>query len=144
MQPAITPNSGMTVDQIRLLRNSFDLLKDQTGPFVLLFYGKLFELDPGARQLFHNDLAAQGSKVMEMLTSVVQSLENTPAIRTELLDLGKRHGEYGVRPQQYETVSAAMLWSLAQALGPDFDAPTREAWRVALQAICGMMKAGAI
>jgi hemoglobin-like flavoprotein len=134
----------MTPDQRRLLRNSFDLLRDQTGPFALLFYGKLFELDPGARRLFHNDLVAQGNKVMDMLTSVVESLENTPAIRSELLELGKRHSEYGVRPEQYGTVGAAMLWALTQALGPDFDGPTREAWRVALQSICDMMKAGAI
>jgi hypothetical protein len=27
---------------------------------ALLFYGRLFELDPSARRLFHNDLAVQG------------------------------------------------------------------------------------
>ena len=134
----------MTPDQRRLLRSSFDLLRDQTGPFALLFYGKLFELDPGARHLFHGDLAAQGDKVINMLNSVVTSLDNPASLRTELSELGKRHSEYGVRPQQYETVSAAMLWSLAQALGPDFDAPTREAWRVALHSICDMMKAGTV
>jgi len=138
----MAPVSDMTPDQVRLVRNSFDLLSEQTEPFVLLFYGKLFELDPGARRLFNNDLAAQGTKVMDMLASVAASLENTPAIRSQLEELGKRHSEYGVRQEQYETLSAAMLWSLAQALGPDFDAPTREAWRLALASICAMIKAG--
>jgi hemoglobin-like flavoprotein len=133
----------MTPDQCQLLRNSFDLLRDQAAPFVLLFYGKLFELEPNARQLFHNDLAAQGDKVISMLASVVESLDNTAPVRSKLLELGKRHSEYGVLPEQYDTLSAAMLWSLAQALGPDFDAPTRDAWRVALDAICSMMKTGA-
>ena len=133
----------MTPDQRQRLRNSLDLLRDQTGPFVLLFYGKLFELDPTARRLFHNDLAAQGNKVMDMLASIVESLDNAAPVRSKLLELGKRHSEYGVRSEQYETLSSAMLWSLAQALGPDFDPPTREAWRVALDAICSMMKNGA-
>lgn len=133
----------MTLEQRQLLRNSLDLLSDQSGPFVLLFYGKLFELDPGARQLFHNDLAAQGKKVMDMLASVVESLDNGAPVRAKLLELGKRHSEFGVRQEQYEALTAAMLWSLAQALGPDFDPPTREAWRMALDAICSIMKTGA-
>ena len=102
----------MTPEQCQLLRNSFDLLRDQTAPFVLLFYGKLFELDPRARQLFHNDLAAQGKKVMDMLTSVVESLDNTAPMRAKLLELGKRHSEFGVRPEQYE----ALLRPLARRL----------------------------
>jgi hemoglobin-like flavoprotein len=132
----------MTADQVRLVRDSLDALREDTEAFALLFYGKLFELDPGSRRLFHNDLAVQGRKVVDMLTSVAESLDNFEPMRARLAELGRKHGEFGVRPDQYETLTAAMLWSLGQALGSSFDVPTRDAWRLALNAIYVAMKAG--
>jgi hemoglobin-like flavoprotein len=79
---------------------------------------------------------------MAMLTSVVESLDDFQPMRTRPADLGRQHAEFGVHPEQYDTLTAALLWSIGQALGPSFDVPTREAWRLAINAICGAMKAG--
>src|SRR5438105_3865288 len=132
----------MNAEQRRLIRDSFESLREYAEPLSLLFYGKLFELDPGARKLFHNDLALQGRKLMDMLTSVVESLDDPHPMRARLAKLGHQHSEYGVRPSQYDTVTQALLWSIGQALGASFDAPTREAWCLAINAICSAMKAG--
>jgi len=132
----------MTAHQIRLVRDSVDSIREDAEPFGLLYYGKLFELDPGSRRLFHSDLAMQGRKVMHMLASVVESLDDFQPMRVKLAELGRKHGEFGVRPEQYDTLTTALLWSIGQALGPSFDAPTREAWLLAINAICGAMKAG--
>lgn len=133
----------MTFEQCRLVRQSFDPLRELAGPLSLLFYGKLFELDPSARRLFHNDLALQGRKLMETLAAVVESLDRLDSTRARLAELGRQHAGFGVRPEQYEMVIAALLWTLAQALGPDFDPPTRDAWTAALTAVCAAMKEGA-
>ena len=143
MQPSLTPALSLTLEQRRCVRDSFDLLRDQAIPFGLLFYGKLFELDPAARQLFHVDLSVQVQKLMDMLTSVVESLDNFEGLHARLAELGRKHTEYGVRPEQYEILTEALLWSMAQALGPDFDSPTRETWRAALAFISAVMKSGA-
>jgi len=132
----------MTAQQVRLVRDSIEVLREDAEPFALLFYGKLFELDPPARKLFHNDLAMQGRKVMDMLTSVVDSLDDFQPMRMRLGELGRKHAEFGVRLEQYDTLTKALLWSIGQALGPSFDAPMREAWRLAINAICGAMKSG--
>jgi hemoglobin-like flavoprotein len=142
LQPSITPDLIMAADQVRLVRDSLEALHEDAEPFALLFYGKLFELDPGSRRLFHNDLAAQGRKVMEMLTSVAESLDNFEPMRARLAELGRKHAEFGVRSEQYDTLTAAILWSIGQALGASFDVPTRDAWRLALNAIGVAMKAG--
>src|SRR5713101_4264276 len=142
LQPSITPDLTMTARQIRLVRDSVDSLREDAEPFALLFYGKLFELDPDSRRLFHNDLAVQGRKVIDMLTSVVESLDDFQPMRVRLAELGHKHAEFGVRPEQYDTLTTALLWSVGQALGASFDAPTREAWRLAINAICAAMKAG--
>ena len=144
MQPSLTPDLSITADQRRLILDSIASVREYSGAFALLFYGKLFELDPGAHRLFHNDLAAQGRKVMDMLTSVAESLHDFEPMRSRLAELGRQHAEYGVRPEQYETLTRALLWSLTQALGANFDPSTREAWTKALAAICAAMQSGVV
>jgi hemoglobin-like flavoprotein len=132
----------MTSEQCRLVRQSFDLFRDEGGPVALLFYGRLFELDPSARRLFHNDLGLQSRKLLDTLEIVTQSLDRFDAIRPRLADLGRLHAGYGVRPEQYDTIITALLWAIGQALGADFDPPTRGAWKLALQAVAVAMKDG--
>jgi nitric oxide dioxygenase len=133
----------MTSKQRQLVRQSFDLLRDQAGPVSLLFYGKVFELDPSARRLFHIDLALQGRKIVETLATVIESLDRFESLRPRLADLGRQHAGYGVRPEQYDTITTALLWAIGQALGSDFDSPTREAWKLALTAVSAAMIEGA-
>ena len=133
----------MTSAERNLVRDSMASLQEYAEPFALLFYGKLFELDPGARRLFHHDLALQGRKLMDMLAAVVESIDDLQPMSERLAELGRKHAGYGVRPEQYETMTNALLWSIGQALGADFDASTRNAWKAAINAVCTRMMAGA-
>ena len=45
-----------------------------------------------------------------------------------LAGLGRRHRNYGVLDEHYDTVGSALLFSLDEALGPRFEPPTRDAW----------------
>jgi len=132
----------MTPQQRRLVQTSFDALREQAGPMGLLFYGKLFELDPGARRLFHIDLEVQVRKLMDTLGWVVRSLDEFDAMKERLGELGRQHAEYGVRFEQYDTITTALVWAIGQALGPDFDAATRDAWELAIRAVGSAMKEG--
>jgi len=143
MQRSITPDiSMMTPTQRRLVRDSLELLREDARPLALLFYGKLFEMDPSARRLFHNDIALQGRKLVDMLTDVIEALDNFEPMRFRLAELGRKHAGYGVRSEQYETLTSALLWAIGQALEADFDLPTREAWHLTITSICAAMKAG--
>lgn len=133
----------MTRDQSELVRQTLGRLREEAGPVSLLLYGKLFELDPSTRRLFHNDLAAQGRKLMDTLDAVAASLDRFESVRPRLAELGRLHAGYGVLPGHYDTVVKALLWAFAQALGADFDARTREAWHLALAAIAAVMQEGA-
>ena len=133
----------MTPDQARLVKQTYEPVRDMAGPLALLFYGRLFELEPSARRLFHNDLTLQGRKLMDTLDLLVASLDDFDAVRPHLSALGRRHKGYGVRPEQYASVESALLWALGQALGPDFDAPTRDAWRAVLTAVSIAMQEAA-
>jgi len=134
---------SLTADQRRLVRDSFEYVRTIAGPVGLLFYGKLFELSPAVRPMFHNDLNLQVRKLMDMLGAMVEALDDFESIRAKLEELGQKHASYGVRPEQYETLISALLWALGEALGADFDARTAEAWRIALCAISETMKSRA-
>jgi hemoglobin-like flavoprotein len=64
-------------------------------------------------------------------------------LRPRLAQLGRLHAGYGVLPAHYDSLIAALLWAFGQALGADFDARTREAWRLVLTAVAAVMQEGA-
>jgi hemoglobin-like flavoprotein len=133
----------MTPDQCLRIRASMEAIRDIKHPFVLLFYGKLFELDPSLRMLFDHDLGAQGRKLMRAIDSLSQSVTNLECIYPMLHELGRRHAQYGVRSEHYETLAFAFNWTLAQALGADFDLQTHMAWKAVIHEASAAMKAGA-
>lgn len=57
-----------------------------------------------------------------------------------LRGLGRRHAAYGVRPRDYETLSAALFWTLSHALGEAFTGEVEAAWRGAWQRLADAMR----
>lgn len=118
----------MTPKQIHLVKSSFQKVLPISETAADLFYGKLFELDPSLRSLFTGDMKEQGRKLMDMLDVLVQGLDKLQTILGAVQKLGKSHVAYGVQNKHYETVGAALLWTLEQGLGKDFTAETKQAW----------------
>ncbi|HWG04697.1 MAG TPA: globin domain-containing protein, partial [Beijerinckiaceae bacterium] len=53
--------------------------------------------------------------------------------------LARRHVAYGVRPEHYAPVGAALVWTLEQGLGSDFAADVAEAWKAAYGVLSAAM-----
>ena len=132
----------MTNDQIRLVRKSFKRMEPLAEEVAVLFYARLFKLDPSLRPLFKADIREQGSKLMQMLRIVVDSLSDLDALTPELHSLGTRHVGYGVEDRHYETVGQALLWTFEKALRPDYPVETEEAWNAAYNLLARIMKEG--
>ncbi|MEP7190309.1 MAG: globin domain-containing protein, partial [Roseiflexaceae bacterium] len=58
-------------------------------------------------------------------------------------ELGQRHARYGVRDHHYDTVAAALLWTLRQGLGKAFTLEVEQAWIAAYTLLADTMKAAA-
>ena len=124
------------------MRETFALLEGHVTVAPLLFYDRLFTLDPSLRRLFTTNIEAQGRKLMEALAFIVATLDS-PQVQSEALAaLGRRHAAYGVQSHHYATVGDALLWMLEQDLGPAFTPAVKEAWRLAYHHIATSMKAG--
>lgn len=118
----------MTPQQTQLVQSTWALVEPIADQAAALFYRRLFELDPELRPLFKGDMTAQGRKLMQMITTAVRGLGNLGALISAVEDLGRRHVGYGVRQRDYDTVGAALLWTLEQGLGPHFTPEVKEAW----------------
>lgn len=121
----------MTPEQISLIRQSWEKVSPIADTAAALFYQRLFELDPGLRALFPENLANQRTKLMNMLAVVVNNLDALRPLLPTIRELGRRHVNYGVREEHYATVGAALLWALGQGLGEDFSDEVRDAWTAA-------------
>jgi hemoglobin-like flavoprotein len=133
----------MTADQIHLLRRSFGRVERQSQVAALIFYRRLFELDPSLRALFKSDIETQAAKLMDML-GLALSLTSCPgALETELIESGARHAGYGARDEHYVTVGQAMITMLEESLGDEFTPATREAWIAFYTFASETMKRGA-
>lgn len=133
----------MTPAQVELIRSSWAQVVPISDKAAELFYGKLFELDPSVRELFKGDMAEQGQKLMRMIGTAVNGLERLDEIVPAVQQLGVRHLEYGVKDEHYDTVGAALLWTLETGLGDAFTAETKEAWATVYGVLADTMKSAA-
>lgn len=133
----------MTPEQVSLVQGSWAQVAPIKEAAAGMFYNRLFELDPSLRQLFRGDMAEQGRKLMAMIGVVVGALGKLDTIVPAVKDLGRRHGGYGVQPEHYGTVAAALLWTLEKGLGDAFTPEVKQAWVAAYTLLADTMKAAA-
>jgi hemoglobin-like flavoprotein len=119
----------MTSHQINLIRSSWDKVSS-IDPVVVgnLFYGKIFEIAPGARQMFSRPIPEQSKKVFTMLAYVISKLDRLEDVIDEVGKLARRHVTYGVKEEHYAVVGDALLWTLEQGLGEDWSQELKDAW----------------
>jgi hemoglobin-like flavoprotein len=133
----------MTPQQKYHIRKSFGALDPHGAIPGLVFYRRLFELDPSLRRLFKGDIEVQSAKLLDMLGVLISHLERTSLLEAELRLMGQRHATYGVETQHYETVGKALLGMLGEVLGKEFTPEVREAWTALYAAVADAMLAGA-
>jgi hemoglobin-like flavoprotein len=113
-----------------LVRRSFRQIAGGHQRVSLLFYNKLFELDPSVSDLFNGDIGEHRRRFMQMLALIVACVDEPVELRQLAQSLGRRHVHYGVQPGHYETVGKALLWALEIYLDSAFTPIVREAWQL--------------
>ncbi len=129
----------MSPDQIALVQGSFQNVTPMAAQIADLFYRRLFELAPGVRPLFPDDLAEQKKKMMQMLGVAVTGLSRPETLLPAVVSLGERHGGYEVSPEHYAYVGEALIWALEQGLGEAFTEEVAMAWASAYGTLADVM-----
>ena len=118
----------ITATQKMLVQDTFDSIAPIADDAAALFYRRLFELDPSLRTMFRGDMAEQRRKLMNMIGAAVRGLDRLEQLVPVVQDLGRKHVGYGVEDRHYDTVGAALLWTLEKGLGSGFTPEVKEAW----------------
>jgi hemoglobin-like flavoprotein len=85
-------------------------------------------------------MTEQRKKLMQMLTAAVKGLDRLDQLVPVVEDLGRRHAGYGVEDRHYDTVGAALLWTLEMGLGAAFTADVKDAWATVYGVLATTMK----
>ena len=118
----------LTARQIELVQNSWAGITQHVTDAGLIFYDRLFAIDPSLRALFKGDIKQQSSRLIAMISYAVNKLNSIGDIVPEIEALGLRHVNYNVKPEHYATVANALLWTLEKALGSKWTEETENAW----------------
>src|SRR5262245_31859648 len=130
----------LTVTQKALVQSSFATIVPIADDAAALFYVRLFELDPSLRHMFPEDMTGQRKKLVQMLSAAVKGLDRLDQLVPVVQDLGRRHAGYGVTDAHYDTVGAALLWTLEKGLGKVFTPEMREAWTTVYELLATTMR----
>ena len=133
----------LTLAHKTLVQETFAAVAPIADDVAALFYRRLFEIDPSLQEMFRGNMAEQRKKLMQMLTAAVKGLDHLEQLVPAVQGLGRRHAIYGVRDFHYETVGAALLWTLQKALGTAFTADARQAWATVYGLLAMTMKTAA-
>ena len=130
----------MNAEQVVLVQSSWEKVRAISEPAAEMFYTRLFEIDPSLKALFTGPMDEQGRKLMHIIGVAVNGLSRLESIVPAVQDLGRRHAGYGVLDHHYDTVGAALLWTLEQGLGQDFTPAVKDAWSETYGLLAGTMR----
>ena len=130
----------LTNHQKTLVQGTFSSIATIADDAAILFYQRLFELDPSLRPMFRGDMAEQRKKLMQMITAAVKGLDRLDQLVPVVQSLGRRHVGYGVNDSHYDTVGEALLWTLEAGLGKAFTPEVKEAWAAVYGLLANTMK----
>ncbi|MCI4663794.1 MAG: globin domain-containing protein [Neomegalonema sp.] len=135
---------ALTAEQIDQIQASFAKVQPIAGIAAEIFYARLFTIAPEVQPLFKGEpgspeMAEQGKKLMATLAVVVNGLKDLDAIAPTAAALAQRHVEYGVKPEHYDKVGEALLFTLEKGLGDAFTPELKAGWASAYGVLAGAM-----
>jgi len=88
-------------------------------------------------------MRAQKRALLGALVTLRRSLRDLSSIAPFLADLGARHARYGVCPEYYPLVGAALLETMAEVAGAAWKPEFTDEWTRAYQIVAEIMIDGA-
>jgi hemoglobin-like flavoprotein len=129
---------------LKLLRESFDLVVARSPRLTQRFYEILFERYPQTQSMFPpGRRSRQEAMLTEALVAVLNHLEDAAWLTGTLRALGAKHVDYGVTDEMYGWVGDSLLRTLAEVAGDEWTPDLEAAWGAAFGAIAGLMQEGA-
>uniref|UniRef100_A0A7S1DV93 Globin domain-containing protein n=1 Tax=Hemiselmis andersenii TaxID=464988 RepID=A0A7S1DV93_HEMAN len=139
-------------DNTTRVQDSWRVVEKDLDTHGIKFFMRIFEIAPGALQLFSfrdvkdleksPELKKHASRVMGTVGKAVAGLTDVKTLIPVLQALGVQHSLYGVKGEHFPIVGEALLWTLEQGLGPAglWTPEVKEAWTETWGTIVSVMK----
>jgi hemoglobin-like flavoprotein len=138
MEKLITP------EQRALVQQTWQQVVPIADTAARVFYNRLFEIDPQLRVMFDGvEMKSQRRKLIQVLAMAVGRLDRIEELVPVIEALGRRHAAYGVSDAHYETVGAALIWTLEKGLGKAWSEEVKAAWTEVYVLLANVMRTAA-
>ncbi|GAA4097948.1 globin domain-containing protein [Actinomadura miaoliensis] len=127
----------------RIVKESFTRIEPVADGAIAYFYGRLFAENPRLRALFPPAMDGQRERLFQALARVVWSLDAPDELTDYLERLGRDHRKYGVLPEHYAAMGAALIATLRRFGGADWTPEAEAAWTAAYRTAADIMIAAA-
>jgi hemoglobin-like flavoprotein len=108
------------------------------------FYDRLFSQSPELRKMFGEDMRDQAQKLAAILQVAFDNLDHVDSLVPTLEDMGAKHSTYGVTPEHYGLVAAALIGTISTELGDAFDERAAESFEAVLGTVANVMISGSM
>ena len=127
----------------RLLQESLGLIAPVADDVIRAFYDQLFADYPQVRPMFPAVMNLQRERLLKAIIALVTHYDRPEQLLPALAAMGRRHTDYGVRPEHFDAVGATLLATLSSFAGPAWTPELETAWvRAYTFAAETMMNAG--
>ena len=130
----------MRASEIKHVQDNWKVISKDSDALAKTYYDILFEINPQLQSLFKRNMDQQGRKLISMFSSAIDCLDDTGKLLPPLLAAGKRHTQYGVTIEDYNQVTTALLETIKQTLGNDYNEETARNWKKACTLIASTMQ----
>lgn len=154
-------NMYLTPRQRLLVQSNLDYLKDNLSDLGLVVFVRFFEIQPKFKVLFPkivriNDknelelgmdvemLKKHASIVMHSLAAAIESLDETDALNSVLLEVGRQHVRRNVKTKTILRLWPALNYGLESYLKAQYTKESMTAWKRVFYYIVKQMKLGMV
>ncbi|WP_141735721.1 globin family protein [Oligoflexus tunisiensis] len=128
---------------IKLIQETFELVKPRAEEFANRFYANLFQDYPAAQELFRSSNQEKQKRLLvASLVQVVHNLENPEFLGEYLGRMGERHVAYGTADEHFEWVGHSLLKTLQEMLGTEWNQTVHQQWAMAYDVVAALMQEG--
>jgi len=123
------------------VRNCWLKIKSAQGEeaFVDNFYQYMFDNYSETRALFPEGLSEQKANILTTLDNVINGIDFIEKLETELLSLGKRHKNLGIKKEMFEAFIITIVDVAKMTSNDTLNNKELIAWESAFRAISNIM-----
>lgn len=120
----------MQEEKIRLVKASWRKLKN-IDPHLLgdTFYSKLFADHPSARRIFKGPMETHYERTYALINLLITRLERIDELDLEFIYIIEEHKKIGLKPEHYQWMGSAFIWTIAQGYGTEWNTNLQSAWQ---------------